>query len=336
MFSRLIDQFSRLTEFNRLDLLRKMVEGSITYEKVLTYGDRLSEIRKHTDMAKEFSDLVDNFSARVHSINTPDEALKLIDAYDGLSIQQRLENKEKYEVSLLRCVKREHPIFHRFDALHQNDISVAMAFVLLIGVSARELFETGGTSPDKKIQAMKCLHPSNHGNTKQVDANLVDTVHRFIKLYNILIHSYITDDKKNYIIGMTGRLVTLELENRFGFIHTIQFLLRLKNKLNANEIKEAKFLMFGSKIPEGVLTLKGYLRDLPTSMNILSCDDELLKIKSIYAEIKETVVAQKKKLNFTSNKDVAKFYNGLIEEMDVVDKEEGEHIRKIGVAVSKT
>ncbi|EKD70545.1 MAG: hypothetical protein ACD_46C00502G0007 [uncultured bacterium] len=153
-----------------------------------------------------------------------------------------------------------------------------------------------------------------------------DCLNRFQQFYDILTHSYISNDKKEFIKSLTIKFLELELRCRAPLNKTISFLYDLKKKIDesSQEITSRKFLFFGNKKNEAVDKLNVILNKLADQTHSLVGNENIYgsHIQSIFNDVYEIISHEKSTLlqPKTSNS----FFNDLFEQMQKIINHENE------------
>lgn len=163
-------------------------------------------------------------------------------------------------------------------------------------------------------------------NLKITNAKAALAVAGFQKFYRVFYNSYLTDDRKDYLKFLVGRLLELEMTYRTPLNKSIAFLVKLKKDFNEGLLEkgERKFLIFGSQTTDSVLKLRGILADLPSEISIINqhVKVHIETIRKVFAAILPIVEDEQSKVSLRSGK-ADKTWDELLVNMNTIIREEG-------------
>jgi hypothetical protein len=334
MFDRVTQEIARLSEFEQLDILRKMLEGVLTYQSVLeTHGRYISNQFINLDR------MLDYLQDSQPLSEAEKKAQVILREYTQRPIEKRVSTDTACHAELLRHCNDSSRVITQFKKVRTHDQTVLRAIGLYINLFAQSVYAINNCSTETMLAVFECLKadPKQALNTENRD--LVAAVKRFQDFYNILTNSYLADSTRKYIILLIVRLLELEMLYRTPLNKAISMLTNMKNDLEEARVDklETKFLFFGSKTPDSVVELRRILSEMPGTFDVLTMNDEACNkyvesIKNIFAQAYDIVENEKSK-TFLKSKKAEEFWKDLYTDMARVKQNESEALalpRSIG------
>jgi hypothetical protein len=329
MFKKIIHDISKLDERTQLKLLRDLVEGELSYKdavKLINAGEpKTSHRTQDFDSFLPATHDVLSTMDQIRGVGSSDTAKKTLAMYAEMSIQLRLRDTNTYN-SLIIFGKQPgcESISRAAEKIRTQDISLTWAIQLLVALFAQRLY--GTAAPTTSILKILTLLENDPSKELNAGVELNPAISFLQKFYDVLTHSYITNDKQEHIKTLTANLLQLENFHRAPIIKIITFLSKLKTDLNNTDIRAPKFMFFGKdkgKLPDGFDSLKLCLNDLPDHLNLQgeSLGTDLSTISACLNQIHETVQIQKPK-TLLRPKEVDAFWNEISHDIEKLITEE--------------
>jgi hypothetical protein len=334
MFDRVTQEIARLCEFEQLDILRKMLEGVLTYQSVLeTHGRYIS------NQFINFDRMLDYLQDSQSLSEAEKKAQVILQEYSQRPIEKRVSTDTTCHAELLRHCNDSSRIIIQFKKIQTHDQTVLRAIDLYVNLFARSVYVIEGCSTETVLAVFECLkeNPKKALNTENCD--LVAAIQRFQSFYNTLTNSYLPDNTRKYITSLIVRLLELEMLYRTPLNKTISLLNRMKNDMDEARVDklETTFLFFGSKTPDSVIELRRILSEMPSTFNVLTMNEEAChkyveSIKNTFA-LTYDIVENEKSKTFLKSKKAEEFWKDLYSDMVHVKQNENEALalpRRIG------
>jgi hypothetical protein len=324
MFEKIVYETSQLNEKEQLDLLRALIEGDLSYEIALTLAatGNLKNFRKESLVSSELKNL-----RAIFSFERPSpEANAIVEQYRCLPIQKRLNNKNEYNNKLSSYKKQSNneSIMTAFENIQTMDETFILAINLLTTLLAKMIYDTPHIKTTLMLKVFGDLkqNPSKEYNT---DFALMPAIERFQLFYNILTHSYISQDKRDFIKATIGIFLEREMLYRTPIIKKIIFLTKLKAELKTTDLSlpQIPFFSKGKQLPDGFEDLQSCLQQLPRQLDVNneSVDVDIRNISRCFNEVDETVKTQKPKTLFRA-KEIDDFWNNLSIDLQEIKAED--------------
>lgn len=306
----------------RFQLLRMMVEGDLTYKTFLQMRD-IKEIFRSNGLVNDFVDTVEEytrFSERLHGT----KGSASFEKFCRLSIAERYDTDtaDQYHAAILKEAGRDSSILKQFDKVREEDASVLYAVYHLVDMFLYYAYKVDDVSLSDLLNILSSLEKNPLIELKINHPVLLQKINEFQSLYTMLINSYISTDKKDFIAHIAYVTLHRELNCRAPYYGVIRCLEKMKAEFSKDDAKDHVFMFFGTRTPESVSKIKAILAKLPENLNVLNLeiDEKMAEFKQAFDEV-DVIVQSEQKGKIFRDKTVDKFWLDRLREIESAQKE---------------
>lgn len=324
MFNRLTIEISNLPDYEKLDLIRKMYEGVLSFETVCKSHGLLGKFKQHFDSIFHLNSMIESLSDKVNERSTHDnKASALLRNYCNLPISSRISQAQDLLKQIYQVAGKNSPVLNDLKKVEDQDQSLINAVNTFIELFTLSIYFVPVISTQEAKRVFDTLKTNPLANIATNNVDLKVAINQFQHYQETLSHCYCSPQRKADIQFLTGRFMEAQLNYYVPHINTIAFLLSINHKFEKLGFNKDIFGLFEAKPPKCVGKIKLLLNKLPETL--LICDPEIEKhiatIKEVFVDIYQLAAKEAPKQTLRS-KDLDNFWDTFFKEMQMINNQE--------------